>query len=470
MSSIQQLQRIADRIQIREVLLSQPEPLGISDDDLARLFTKRHRDELRYVPAWGKWLLWDGNHWAIDERRRVFDLARAICREQMEALLATTDNEGKRQRIRAQLGSKSTTWNVVALASTDPVHSVAVEMLDADPWKLNTPGGILDLRTGAIEPHDPAALHTKVTAAAPGGECPEFMRFLERVIPDAAVRDYLQRLAGYALTGSAREHVLPFAYGTGRNGKGTLFHTLRAALGDYGLEIPAETLMESKHDRHLTELAVLRGARMVIGSEVDTGRSWNESRLKRLTGGDPISARFMAKDLFEFDPTHTLVIIGNHKPGLKTVDEAIRSRIHLVPFNVTIPADERDTELPERLKGELGGILAWALSGCLEWQETGLNAPPAVLAATDSYLSAEDTVAQWLDESTRKGGQVTLRAAHQSFLEWCQLNNVEPLRRNTFSDKLEERGYRKSKAGHANVMTFSGLELASQTGSRYGLD
>jgi putative DNA primase/helicase len=295
-----------------------------------------------------------------------------------------------------------------------------------------------------------------------------FMRFLERVQPDASVREYLQRLAGYSLTGSTREHVLPFAHGGGRNGKGTLFHTLRAALGDYGLSIPAESLMESHHDRHLTELAVLRGARMVVASEIDSGRRWNESRLKRLTGGDPISARFIARDLFEFIPSHTLIVFANNKPGLRQVDEAIKSRMHLIPFAVTIPEAERDTDLPEKLKAEYRGILAWALTGCLDWQARGLQAPETIRAATGKYLTGEDSLAQWLDECTRRRGQVTLKAAHASYREWCESNGqMIPLGRNAFADQLEDRGYTRNR-GTTNATTFHGLDLMPATGGFHG--
>lgn len=437
-------------------------PPGVSDDELAQCFTRRHGHELRYVAKWATWLRWDGVRWARDEKRSVFDLARQVCRQAAEDLTRDSTDE-QRKRIRARVGSAMTVWNVVKLAATDPRHAVAVHELDADPWKLNTPAGILDLTTGTMRPHDPAALHTKVTAAAPSGECPRWLTFLERVQPDEAIRAYLQRLAGYGLTGSAREHVLPFLYGTGRNGKGTFAHTLRAALGDYGLEIPAETLMETHHERHLTELAVLHGARLVIGSEVDTGRRWNEARLKRLTGGDPISARFMAKDLFEFLPTHTLVVVGNSKPGLRSVDEAMRARIHLVPWTVTIPAAERDPTLPEKLTEELGGVLGWALTGCLDWQAGGLEPPAAVSAATDEYLRAEDGVTQWLDEACERSGQVKLKPAHTSYVAWCKGNSQEPLGRNTFADQLRERGFVVDREPRSNVVVIATLSLKSQS-------
>jgi putative DNA primase/helicase len=435
-------------------------PLGISDDDLAAWFTERHGDELRYVTAWDRWLIYDGCRWAHDERKRVFDLARKLCRDVLQQhLLDATLAPAQRKALRGRLGSAQTIYAIVRLAGSDPRHAVAVHDLDADPWRLNTPAGTLDLRTGAMSAHDPADLQTKVTAAPAEGHCPLFLATLALVQPDPAVRDYVQRLCGYALTGSSREHVLGFWFGGGRNAKGTIAHALRRAMGDYGLEIAAETVMESHNDRHPTELAVLRGARFVVASEIDSGRRWNESRLKRLTGGDPISARYIGKDLFEFEPSHTLLIIGNTKPGLRSVDEAIRSRLHLVSFDVTIPESERDTTVPDRLKAEYGGILAWALAGCLEWQKNGLTPPDAVRAATSTYLAGEDMVQAWIDEACERTGQITLAAAHRSYRTWCEGNGSPPLGRNSFGDQLEARGHRRGQDSRSRMPVFGGLSV-----------
>ncbi len=438
--------RLQGRLDRAVTIEPAPDPVGLSDDELASRFSDRHGERLRYVAAWDRWLIWDGQRFAHDDRRRVFDMVRALCRDVLAEHLENPDlSESQRKSLRNRLGSAATIWSVAKLAGADPRHAVSPEQLDADPWSLNTPTGVVDVRTGQAHPHDPAELHTKITAAAPAGECPIFMRVLERAIPDAETRDYLQRLAGYSLTGSAREHVLAFMYGGGRNGKGTLIHALRRALGDYGLEVAAEVLMESHHDRHPTELAVLRGARLVVGSEIDTGRRWNEARLKRLTGGDPISARYIGKDLFEFEPTHTLVIVGNSKPGLRQVDEAIRSRLHLIEFGITIPEHERDTTIPDRLRDEYGGILNWALTGAVDWLASGLQPPEAVRAATAAYLAGEDMLQAWVDECTERRGQITLTAAHRSYRDWCERNSAPVLGRNTFGDQLEARGF---KRGH----------------------
>ena len=248
-------------------------------------------------------------------------------------------------------------------------------------------------------------LYDKITAVGPRGDCPRFLAFLNRITGgDAALVSYLQRVLGYALTGVTREHALFFAYGTGANGKSVLLSTVAGILGEYHRTAPIETFVASNGDRHPTDLAGLRGARLVTATETEEGRRWAEARIKQLTGGDTVSARFMRQDFFEYRPAFKLVIAGNHKPSLRSVDEAIRRRFHMIPFAVTIPADERDVELVEKLKAEWPGILAWLIEGCLEWQAEGLRPPQAVLEATDAYLSAEDAIAAWIDDRCERDG------------------------------------------------------------------
>jgi P4 family phage/plasmid primase-like protien len=436
------------------------ETVGVSEDVLAERFTERHRDNLRYVAAWDRWMVWGGQAWHKDERKRVFDLARKICRDVLgERLNNEAMTEAQERTLRQRLGSAATIWAIVKLAATSPVHALLPSDLDPDPWALNTPGGLVDLKSGATRPHDPTALCTKITSAAPAGSCPLFLRVLERALPDAEVRGYVQRIAGYALTGLSREHVLSFWFGSGRNSKGTIAHAVRRALGDYGLEVPAELLTESHNERHPCELAVLHGARFVIGSEIDTGKRWNESRLKRLTGGDPISARFIGKDPFEFEPSHTLVILANNKPGLRAVDEAMRARLHLVPFDVVIPEGERDTALSEKLAAEYGGILAWALEGCLEWQKQGLAPPEAIRAASRNYLDGEDNIGAWLTECCDRTGVIKLTAAHKNYRDWTERSGVPPLGRNAFGDQLATHGVTRQTNPRSGVIEFHGLSM-----------
>ena len=210
-------------------------------------------------------------------------------------------------------------------------------------------------------------------------------------------------MAGYCLTGVTTEHALFFLYGTGANGKSVFANTLTEIMGDYATVAAMDMFMATHGDRHPTDMAGLRGARIVTSIETEQGSRWAESKLKALTGGDKITARFMRQDFFEFIPQFKLLIVGNHKPSIRNVDEAMRRRLHMIPFTVTIPPAKRDRRLPDRLLAERDGILAWALRGCLEWQETGLRPPEAVMAATEDYFEAEDALGRWIEERCETG-------------------------------------------------------------------
>ena len=356
---------------------------AFSDEDLALRFALRHAGDLRYVAAWSKWVQWTGSYWRFDDTKLAFDLSRKVCRD-----AATECNKGK---VASGLASAKTVAAVERLALADRRIAATVDQWDADPWLLNTPHGVVDLTTGRPRPHIPEDYFTKITKVSPRGDCPRFLAFLTRITGgDVELVAYIQRVLGYALTGLTREHALFFGYGTGANGKSVLLSTVAGLLGDYHKTAPIETFTASHTDRHPTDLASLRGARLVTATETEEGRRWAESRIKQLTGGDTVAARFMRQDFFEYRPAFKLIIAGNHKPLLRSVDEAIRRRFHLIPFAVTIPPEERDAVLAEKLKAEWPGILAWLIEGCLEWQTEGLRPPQAVLEATEAYLSAED--------------------------------------------------------------------------------
>jgi putative DNA primase/helicase len=263
--------------------------------------------------------------------------------------------------------------------------------------------------------------------------------------------DFLQRVLGYCLTGSTREHALFFLYGTGANGKSVLLNTVAGILGDYHRTAPIETFTASAVDRHPTELACLQGRRLVTAIETEEGRRWAESRIKALTGGDKIAARFMRGDFFEFTPAFKLVIAGNHKPGLRSVDEAIRRRFHLIPFTVTIPEAHRDPELGEKLRQEWPGILDWMIAGALAWQVQGLCPPEAVTAATRLYLEAEDSLSAWIDECCKldPNGWTTISVLFASWRAWADQAGEQQGTRKRFIQNLETRGfsYERKKYG-----------------------
>lgn len=279
------------------------------------------------MAAWSKWLHWTGKCWQFDDTLKAFDLARRACR-----VAAAECNQSK---VANAIASAKTVAAVERLAKADRRIAATVEQWDADPWLLNTPGGVIDLQTGKTRSHAATDYMVKITETAADALCPipHWRQFLDRVTDgDAELLAFLHRVAGYLLTGITREHALFFNYGTGANGKTTFLNAITVAIGDYCRIAPIETFTASTNERHPTDLAGLRGARLVTAVETEEGRRWAESKIKALTGGDKISARFMRQDFFEFTPQFKLLIAGNHKPGLRSVDEAIRRRFYLIPF------------------------------------------------------------------------------------------------------------------------------------------
>jgi P4 family phage/plasmid primase-like protien len=431
-------------------------PIGFTEDALAAEFSGEHGEDWRHVAIWGAWLTWTGARWEREGTLRAFDLARHICRA-----AANRSNSGK---VRTKLSQASTVAAVERLARADRCHATTAEVWDRDPWLLNTPTGIVDLRSGALAPHDRSLCMTKITTATPQGDCPIWLSFLAQVTGgDTELQAYLRRVVGYGLTGVTTEHALFFLYGTGANGKSVFANTLTALLGDYATVAPMDTFMATTGDRHPTDMAGLRGARIVTSIETEQGSRWAESKLKALTGGDRITARFMRQDFFEFTPQFKLLVAGNHKPSIRNVDEAMRRRLHMVPFTVTIPPGQRDKRLPERLLAEREGILAWALQGCLEWQQHGLRPPATVLAATDEYFEAEDALGRWVAECCEKSPNFIepTAALFASWKAWAEAGGefVGTIRR--FSDGLTNRGFEKDRGGSAR--RIRGLQLRART-------
>ena len=278
---------------------------------------------------------WNGVAWRDDDTLKARHSARRIC------LAVAAGRTADQERIAKSIASGKTVSAVERLAQCDRRLVAIIDQFDCDPFLLNTPAGVIDLRTGQLTQHDSQLYLTKCTGTAADFDMPTstFDGFMRRIMGgDAEMIAYLQRVAGYALTGSTQEHALFFCYGVGANGKSTFINALIECLGDYHRTAPIETFTSSPHDRHPTELAGLRGARLVTSVETEEGRRWAESRIKSLTGGDKISARFMRQDFFEYLPQFKLIVAGNHKPGLRSVDEAIKRRFHLIPFAVTISA------------------------------------------------------------------------------------------------------------------------------------
>jgi putative DNA primase/helicase len=418
---------------IRRLATLNDAPPAVTEDSVALEFAARYRNELRFDHEVGKWFRWTGTHWECEQTQLAFDYARQLARE--FASVAGGKNK--------QLSKMAFAGAVERAARADRAFAVTAALWDRDPWLFNTEAGVVDLRKGQMHPHDPLDCITKIAPVSPSGTAPTWLAFLDRVTGgDQKLINYLQRVVGYCLTGSTQEHALFFLYGTGANGKSTFLNAITGALGDYHRTAPIETFTSSPTDRHPTDLAGLRGARLVTAVETEEGRRWAESRIRTLTGGDPISARFMRQDFFEYVPQFKLTFAGNHKPGLRSVDEAIRRRFNLIPFTVTIPADERDPKLGDKLLKELPGILAWIIEGCLIWQRIGLCPPRVVTDATAAYLEAEDALAAWIEDCCeRTEAFTTSTCLFRSWSEWATANGEQVGSLKRFVAALEARGF-----------------------------
>ena len=436
-----------------EPVVSSDESVWGTEDALALAFTRRYHRDWRYVAAWGRWLVWDGHRWRTEDTLAATDLIRSVCRH------AAVHAENP--KIAAKLATSGTVGGVERLARADRRHAATTAEWDADPWLLNTPGGVVDLKTGRQRAHDRADRMTKITTASPSGDCPIWRQFLDEVTGgDAELQAYLQRMVGYCLTGVTSAHALFFLYGTGANGKSVFANVVSTILGDYAATASMDTFVETRGDRHPTDLAGLRGARFVTAIETEQGRRLNESKVKAITGGDKISARFMRQDFFEYTPQFKPVIVGNHKPAIRNIDEAMKRRMHLIPFTVTIPPERRDGSLTEKLLAERDGILAWAVAGCLAWQREGLKPPASVVSATEEYFESEDALGRWLDERCVRDANAKSLTA-ELFGDWKQWADsagefIGSQRR--FSDLLITRGVEKWR-NTAGVRGFRGIGL-----------
>jgi putative DNA primase/helicase len=422
------------------------------EDRVALEFAAQNVDHFRYVAASNQWMRWSTLHWETESTLAAFDESRKLCRKAGDARAKTVAV-------------------VVALARSDRRIAATAEQWDSDPALFNTANATYDLRTGSgrrASPHDYITKKTACAVAVAETPRPLWDAFLARITAgDVELQRFLQRYIGYCCTGFTDEHVFAFAYGRGANGKSTFINTISKVFGDYATVADMGTFLVTRDERHPTDLAKLRGARLVVAQETQKGRSWDETKIKALTGGDRITARFMRQDFFDFTPTFKLFIAGNHKPRLKTIDEAIKRRMLVIPFTVQIPADERDPKLPEKLWGEREAILRWCVDGCLEWQRAGLAPPEVVCSTTAEYFEDQDNVGQWIEDCTNpQAGDFAFTTSSELFAswkEWCGERNLKPGSEKTFAEALKDKGFAKTRRGHGRG--FAGITLNESDGS-----
>jgi putative DNA primase/helicase len=413
-------------------------------------FAAQHRGRAIFVPAWGQWAVHDGQHFVGDPGnvhvgalakqtlRAIYGEAERATDDKVRTAIATWAKKSEERARREAM---------IALARSEPGIAVEHTALDADPWSFNVLNGTIDLCRGKLRPHRASDLITKLAGVHydEKATCPRFERFLHEIMAGDGDRiEFLRRFLGYALSGDVREHAFCFWYGPkGGNGKSTLTELLFWVMGGYAIKSAPDLLFRSEHqDRHPTELADLFRARLVVCNETSGKRTWDDSVVKDVTGGDVVKARRMRENFWSFEPTHKLLVFGNHKPHLANPDDGgMRRRLRLVPFDVSFTGNP-NRRLGEELRSEAPGILAYLVRGCLDWQKHGLTEPPVIVAATGAYFAEEDTIGRFVIEccDLDPTARITAKALRDANATWADEAGERPATAKAMATWLQNHG------------------------------
>jgi len=438
-----------------------PRAYNLTDLGNSERFVSDHGEDVRYCYPWATWLVWTGARWEKDDAGRAHRLAKETVRGIYQEAAEAGDEDRRKALAKHAARSESADKIRAMLELARSEIPVAPDELDADPMLLNTKNGTIDLRTGELCEHRREDLITKLAPAEyrPDAEAPAWGAFLERVLPDEELRGFVRRAAGYSASGDTSEQCLFINHGVGANGKSTFHEAAAAALGDYAMRAPTDMLLARRSGAVPNDVARLKGARFVTAAETEDGRRLAESLVKDLTGQDTITARFMRAEFFDFKPTHKLHLSTNHKPEIRGTDAAIWRRIRLVPWTVTIPPTEQDKKLSEKLRGELAGVLAWIVRGCVEWRHEGLKAPDAVRKATGAYRSEMDVIGAFMEDCCvlRPDASALATPLYVAYKEWCEESGEPIEKQRRFGMRLTERGLRREKVG--GVYKWYGIGL-----------
>lgn len=447
---------------------------NLTDSGNAERLVAKHGEDIRFCQTWGKWLLWIGKVWEQDDTGGIYRKAKTTVRE-IYREAADEDDDTRRKAIAKHARASESAQKIGAM-----IHLTAKEAgipirpsdLDADQWKLNVLNGTIDLRAGKLGPHRRGDLITKLAPVEfdPDATCPKWLSVLDRAMDgNQDLVNYIRTASGYSLTGDTSEKAIIILHGTGDNAKTVITATLGGMLGDYSMETPVESLMVKKNESIPNDIARLKGARLVTASEGERGQRLAESLIKKLSGGDKVTARFMRAEYFEFTPEFKIWLSTNHKPIIRGNDQAIWNRIHLVPFLVSIPKKEQipRAAMMASLKEEWPGILAWAVRGCLQWQKYGLQKPKEIEVATAGYRAEMDVLENFIEcccviNPLAKAKTKDLFATYES---WCLDNREERIAKRTFTGCLRERGLTETTVGKSGDKGFSGIGLKSDQNS-----
>ncbi|MEU9529359.1 phage/plasmid primase, P4 family [Streptomyces sp. NPDC048210] len=423
-------------------------PDTLTDRGNAKLFVKLYANDYRHVPGMG-WYRWDTTRWQIDEDDTVVwaagDLAESIASSDPRGLYTTQALQQHRRRALSTTGMNA----MLTQAKSAPGMVLNAARLDADAYALCTPDGIVDLRTGLLKTPDPNKdFHSRSTSVGPRpSPTPRWNCFLTDTFGNDAegteMIEFLQLLLGYSVTGDVGGQVLPFLFGSGKNGKSVLLDVLMKLLGDYADAAPPGFLMARPYEGHPTDLAELHGRRVIVCSEVKHGDKFDEARVKLLTGGDRIKARRMRQDFFSFQPTHKLWLLGNHRPEVGTGGFAFWRRMRLIPFTRVVSDDRKIDNLADILVTEEGpGILGWLIDGARRYLagDKDLTGPERVRIATTAYAETEDHTGRFFEECCTLGPELRAEQTglYTAYRTWCQEEGAPAMTSRAFAARARE--------------------------------
>lgn len=434
----------------------------LTDVGNAERFVKQWGDKIRYAPGRG-WLVYRNGVWELDVLQDRMNFAVNTVR-QMQREIGFDVALGERVPWALKSEAVPRLKAMLEIAASNPLIATRMDQFDRDPNLLAVANGVLELSSGRLHKHHQRFMLTRKVSTNYNldAECPRFLAFLERVFSgDQDLIDYVKRVVGYLLTGHTSEQVMFFLVGSGANGKSVFLEVIRHLLGTYARQVEAETLMARVGQRPSNDIAALVGVRAVIANESTDGRALDEGRVKQITGGDTITARFLFKEFFDYLPTFKPMLATNHLPVIKGTDHGIWRRAQVIPFMMTIPENERDPHLVDRLKAEAEGILAWSVQGSQEWSLHRLQPPEAVTRATGEYRSDMDVLADFITDVVRDvpGARVRKADMRTAYLAWCRTQGIGPLSEKALGSRLKERGYAESKSG--SVRLWRDVSLAS---------
>lgn len=445
----------------------------LTDVGNAERFVAMFKDSIKYCAIYKKWFIWNGKFWEQDDTGKIITYAIECVRGIIHDADLLPEGDKRKAMIQHSLKSESNgkLRAMLEIASGMTDITIRSEDMDKNPWLLNCENGTINLKTGKLQEHAASDFITKMCKAKydPNCDIPLWTSLLEKVTNgDKQMQRYIQKALGYALTGDTSEQAIFILYGTGSNGKSTLLNVFSELMATYSQSTPSDTFMQKKNESVNNDIARLKGARFVSAIEMEENKRMAESLIKSMTGGDRLVTRFLYGEFFEYIPQFKVFLAVNHKPVIRDTTNSIWRRIKLIPFENTFTEQERDRNFPARIiKTELPGILAWAVQGCLMWENEGLTMPDYVSTATQQYKDEMDSFTTFFTEccEEREDGKVSNKMLRAKYDEWCKENGEFVLTQRPFSQKLLERGYTKRNSSSNGAIEWHGFALRGEATS-----